>query len=56
MVRKNTVCTTAVVLLMNVGEPENPSTLSEAYMANERAKEAAANGEGTAEGLSLIHI
>ena len=36
--------------LMNVGEPEDPSTLSEAYMANERAKEAAANGEGTAEG------
>lgn len=50
MVRKNTVCTTAVVLLMNVGEPADPSTLSEAYMANERAKEAAANGEGTAEG------
>ena len=36
--------------LMNVGEPADPSTLSEAYMANERAKEAAANGEGTAEG------
>ena len=36
--------------LMNVGEPEDSSTLSEAYMANERAKEAAANGEGTAEG------
>ena len=36
--------------LMNVGEPVDPSTLSEAYMANERAKEAAANGEGTAEG------
>ena len=36
--------------LMNVGEPEDPSTLSEAYMANEREKEAAANGEGTAEG------
>ena len=36
--------------LMNVGEPAEPSTLSEAYMANERAKEAAANGEGTAEG------
>lgn len=35
---------------MNVGEPADPSTLSEAYMANERAKEAAANGEGTAEG------
>ena len=35
--------------LMNVGEPADPSTLSEAYMANERAKEAAANGEGTAE-------
>ena len=29
---------------------EDPSTLSEAYMENERAKEAAANGEGTAEG------
>lgn len=36
--------------LMNVGEPADPSTLSEAYMANERAKEAAANGEETAEG------
>ena len=36
--------------LMNVGEPADPSTLSEAYMANERAKEAVANGEGTAEG------
>ena len=36
--------------LMNVGEPADPSTLSEAYMANERAKEVAANGEGTAEG------
>ena len=36
--------------LMNVGEPADPSTLSEAYMANERAKEAAANDEGTAEG------
>ena len=36
--------------LMNVGEPADPSTLSEAYMANERAKEAAANAEGTAEG------
>ena len=36
--------------LMNVGEPADPSTLSEAYMANERAKESAANGEGTAEG------
>ena len=36
--------------LMNVGEPADPSTLSEAYMANERAKEAAANGDGTAEG------
>ena len=35
--------------LMNVGEPADPSTLSEAYMANERAKEVAANGEGTAE-------
>lgn len=50
MVRKNTVCTTAVVLLMNVGEPEDPSTLSEAYMANERANEAAANGEAAADG------
>ena len=36
--------------LMNVGEPEDPSTLSEAYMANERANEAAANGEAAAEG------
>ena len=36
--------------LMNVGEPADPSTLSEAYMANERAKEAAANGEAAAEG------
>ena len=36
--------------LMNVGEPADPSTLSEAYMANERAKEAVANGDGTAEG------
>ena len=36
--------------LMNVGEPADPSTLSEAYMANERAKEAAANSDGTAEG------
>ncbi len=36
--------------LMNVGEPADPSTLSEAYMANERAKEAAANGDVSADG------